>query len=146
MKRDLAELSEGLADGVAALSFGGAVALFVYHVPAPLGQHVHGAFAGVAALIAYAGAKSLLGLVEKPVPFATVASLELPSERKPYADSGLDSPVVVRLFDPAEAAESQSNHWTGRLPNDLPPDASRDASESLHEALNQLRRSLANRR
>ena len=146
MTRDLAELLEGLADGVAALSFGGAVALFVYHVPAPVGQQLHGAFAAAAALIAYACAKSLLGLVEKPVPIATAASLGLSSEDEPRADSGLDSPVVVRLFDPAEAAASQSNDWTGHLPNDLPPGASRDASESLHEALNQLRRSLANRR
>ena len=146
MKRDVAILLEGLIDGFASLSFGGAVALFVYHVPVSV-EPMHGAFAAAAALIAYAGAKSLLGLVGTRLPISTATGLELFSERESNADSGLDSPIVVRLFDPAEdAAYGPSTARTGGLAMDFPSGAAPDASESLHEALNQLRRSLANRR
>lgn len=156
MKRDLAGRLESIADGFASVSLGGAVGVFVYHLPAPAAvQPLGGASAAAAAVVAYGIAKSLLGLVGRRLPIVAAANLEgwegsdsrpVP-ERDASADSELDSPIVVRLFDPAKAAASgQSTARTGHLEIDLPRDAPSDASHSLHEALNQLRQSLANRR
>jgi len=143
MKRDLGIRLERLADGFASVSFGGAVGVFVYHLPAPVAvQPLHGAYAAAAALAAYGISRSLLGLVGKRLPTLAKAG----SAR--WDESGsVDSPLVVRLFDPVEAtASGRSTARTGGQAMDLPSDSPADASQSLHEALNQLRQSLANRR
>ena len=155
MKRDLAKRFEILADGLASASFGGALGVLVYHLTAPVAvQPMPGAYSAAAALIAYAISKSLLGLVGRRLPAVAAANVERwdESDSRPVPErercaDGLDSPIVVRLFDQAKAAASeQSTARTGRLGVDLPFDARGDASHSLHEALNELRRSLANRR
>lgn len=136
MKRDLGKRLESLADGFASGSFGAAVGMLVYHLPAPAAvQPLHGGFVAGAALIAYGISRSLLGLVGRRSRVATTG-------RARGKDSALGSAIRVRLFDPAEAVASGPS----AAAIDLPADAPGDASHSLHEALSQLRQSLANRR
>lgn len=136
MKRDLADRLESLADGFAAGSFGAAVGVLAYHLPAPAAiAPLHGGFVAAAGLIAYGISRFLLGLIGRR-PRVVAAGRECGKDSRP------DSATVVRLFDPAEAAAPGPSIE----PIDLARPASGDASHSLHEALSQLRQSLASRR
>lgn len=144
MERALAERFETVADGIASLSFGGAVGVSVYHLLASASvQPALGAYAAAAFVFAYWTSRSLLGLVERRSPIAPIG-VETLCDALSAND---DPPVVVRLFDQVEAAApGPSTDGLGRLANGFSPAAPPDASNSLHEALNQLRQSLASRR
>lgn len=163
MERALAERLEKLVDGVASVSLGGAVGLFVYHLPVPIVfQAAIAAYAAAAALTAYWTSRWLLGVVGRrvtQVPGATVALCDALTVKFPVSvaqfdlepalvtESVSESGTVVPLFEQAAVAacgQSTANIPASidRVPNDLSPAVSADASETLHQALDQLRRSL----
>jgi hypothetical protein len=144
MKRAVAERLEALADGLASASLGGAVGLSAYHLLASaVAQPALGACAAAAAAAAFWAGRSLLGLVERRLPVAPIAAGAAGDE----LSAEDDSPVVVRLFDPAvAAAPGPSARWQDGLANDFSRAAPADGSRSLHDALHQLRQTLASRR
>lgn len=122
MRGIAAQRLEKLADGVAALSFGGAAGWAAFRLLAPVAvQPALGVTALAAAAIAFGASLFVLVRVEARNRQAAIAP--------PQFQRSEGTPVVARLFgsDRAEApARSESC----------------DASEELLEALNQLRRSL----